>query len=192
MSNKTAVHADRSGDGTLRQGEGKRARGNQPWKKKASGDPSGTASDASAGDAADLLLATIAEKKKSKEEAINDAIAGELRKRDEKSDDTKVGVVTHRELMEIKEDRLKNRILFSNPVCLLTTVEPRAVRGKPTTTTAVAPSLDTEDNEASSEDEETIMHPTCTAVLVMHAICSAMHVMQAYALHDKIRSKITS
>ena len=138
-----------------------------------------------------LLLATIAEKK-NKEEAINDAIAGTLRKRDEKSDDRKVGVVPHKELVEIKEDRLKNRILYCNSVCLLTTVEPRAVRGKPTTTTAVAPSLDTEDNEASSEDEETIMHPTCTAVLVMHAICSAMHVMQAYALHDKDRSKITS
>ena len=102
-----------------------------------------------------LLLATIAEKK-NKEEAINDAIAGTLRKRDEKSDDRKVGVVPHKELVEIKEDRLKNRILYCNSVCLLTTVVPRAVHEKPTTITAVAPSSNTEGKEASGEDEEKV------------------------------------
>lgn len=110
--------------------------------------------EASVGDAADLLLATVAvtaaAKKKSKEEVINDAIAGQIRKRDEENEDTKAGVVPQKELVEITEDRLKSRILYCNPVCLLTTVVPRAVREKAVATAVASPS---QGKDPSDEDE---------------------------------------
>ena len=69
-----------------------------------------------------------AEERKTKEEQIHTAIAGKIRKRDEDADDAQVVVVPRKDLLELKEDRLKSRLLYGNPVCLLTTVVPRVVR----------------------------------------------------------------
>lgn len=77
---------DRSGDGTLRQGAGKRARKSQPWKRKQT-KKAGESADELLQDAgpehADEAAPTLVQK--SRDEIISKTLAEKIRKRDEVS-----------------------------------------------------------------------------------------------------------
>mmetsp|Transcript_16485 Transcript_16485/g.26446 ORF Transcript_16485/g.26446 Transcript_16485/m.26446 type:complete len:433 (+) Transcript_16485:3-1301(+) len=160
---------DRSGDGTLKQGDGKRARKSQPWKKGTNAKvdtESILGDDATAAEPTDLFssLATAPTAhpppSKSKEEQISEALAGKIRKRDEETEDLKSGVVPNKDLVEITDARLQSRILYCNPVCLLTTVVPRSVRekasavGKDKEVVDVSASMDGLTEEVKQEEKE--------------------------------------
>jgi hypothetical protein len=132
---------DRSGDGTLRQGGGKRARKSQPWKHKQATGKQEEDEDASSGDEAPGLATEAAAKTfvpgpqpKSRDEIVSKTLESKIRKRDEDAPDAAAsGTVPHKALVEITDPRLMSRILYCNPVSLLTTVVPRAVRVKTST-----------------------------------------------------------
>ena len=75
---------DKSGDGTLREGGGKRARKSQPWKQKQQQQESEAPDGAAAADIAMVdPAAAPALVHKSREEIITKTLAEKIRKRDE-------------------------------------------------------------------------------------------------------------